>query len=107
MSGDADREEGVDFTDFNPVLEEISYPISETELVEEHGDHTIERTNADPITVEDLFEGTGEQTFEGPEEVKQSVLNLMPRDSVGQARYSDRGGATPEPLDDDESDERM
>lgn len=108
MSEDADREEGVDFTDFNPVLEDISFPITKAELVDEHGEHTIERTNADPITIRELFEGMGEQTFESREEVRQSVLNLMPRESVGRAGYSDRGGSTPEEgQPDEQSNETM
>lgn len=100
-----DREEGVDFTDLDPVLEDISYPITMDEFVAEHGDHSIERTNAEPITVEELFEGMGDDTYESPEEVRQSILTFMPRDSVGRQRYSDRGdpGETPEIDDPDES----
>lgn len=94
MSEDGtDREEGVNFTDINPVLEGIEYPITMEEFVAQHGDHSIERTNADPITVRELFEGTGEDTFESAEEVRQSLLNLMPAESVGRQRYSDRGGS--------------
>lgn len=89
----ADSEEGVDFTDLEPVLEDLSYPITKEEFVEEHGDHSIERTSADPITVREVFEGTGEDTFESGREIRQAVLNLMPRDAVGREGYSDRGGS--------------
>ena len=88
----ADSEEGVDFTDLNPVLDDLSYPITKEEFVEEHGDHSIERTSADPITVREVFEETGEDTFESGDEVRQAVLNLMPRGAVGREGYSDRGG---------------
>ncbi|MFB6166128.1 MAG: hypothetical protein ABEJ31_13285 [Haloarculaceae archaeon] len=93
---DADREEGVNFTDLDPVLEDLSYPISTAEFVAQHGGHTIERTNADPITVEDVFEGTGEDTYEDPEELRQAILTFMPADSVGRDHYSDRGDSAPE-----------
>ena len=97
MSADeADRDEGVDFGDINPALERLSYPLSVAAFVDECGDRSIERTNADPITVGELFDGTGEDTFESPEEVRQSLLNLMPADSVGRKGYSDRGGSSPE-----------
>jgi hypothetical protein len=89
---DRDRDQGVDFTDINPLLEELSYPITAEELVEEHGDRTFERTNADPVTVRELFEPMGEDTFEDAEEVRQMALNQMPRDSVGREDYTDRGG---------------
>ena len=90
---DTDREEGVDFTDISPVLEEISYPITAEELIERHGDREFGRTNADPITVAEVFDHMGEDTFESAEEVRRMALSQMPRDSVGRARYSDRGAS--------------
>ena len=103
MSGErTDREEGVDFTDIEPILSEISYPTTKDEFVAAHGDESVERTNADPIQVRELFDGTGEDTFESQTEIRQSILNLMPRESVGRQRYSDRGGSIPEEIPDDE-----
>ena len=96
MAGDdTDREEGVDFTDLGPVFEELTYPVTKSEFVDEYGDRTIDRTNAEPISIRDLYEGMGGETFESTEALRQSILNYMPRDSVGRARYSDRGGPTP------------
>lgn len=95
-SEETDREEGVDFTEINDVLEDLSYPVEKDEFVSEYGDRTIERTNAEPISVQELFEGTGGDTFDSEEGVRQAILNLMPRDSVGRQRYSDRAGETPE-----------
>lgn len=106
MGGDdTDREEGVDFTDLDPVLEDLAYPIDKAEFVAGHGDHSIERTNAEPITVRELFEGTGDDTFESAEGVRKAILNLMPRESVGREQYSDRGDPpdAPETGDQDES----
>ena len=88
-----DRDQGVDFTDLDPVLQEVDYPITASAFVEKYGDHTIERTNADPIRVETLFEGMGEETFESAEGVRQSALSMMPAESVGRQGYSDRGGS--------------
>lgn len=93
---DADREEGVNFSDLGPVFEELSYPISKDEFVERYGDREIERTNAGPISVQELFEGTGNDEFHSEEEVRQSVLNMMPMSSEGRGRYSDRGGSIPD-----------
>lgn len=97
--GNTDREQGIDFTDFDPVLEEISYPITADELVSRYGEHAIERTNADPITIEALFRSMGDETFESGDAVRQSMLNVMPQDSVGREGYSDRGGSLPEETD--------
>jgi len=97
MSGrETDREEGVDFTDIDPILTGLTYPTTKDEFVSEYGDQSIERTNAGPISVREVFDGTGEDTFESPTEIRQSVLNLMPRETVGRQRYSDRAGSIPE-----------
>jgi hypothetical protein len=86
--------EGVDFTSINPVLDDIEYPITTAELVDQHGDREVERTNADPITVAELFDYI-DDTFDSEKAVRQMALSQMPRDSEGRTNYSDRGGATP------------
>lgn len=88
---DSDRTEGVDFSDVNPVLEDISYPITTDELVSEYGDHTLERTNADPISIRNLLGEMGDDSFESPSEVRQTMLTMMPQDSVGEPGQSGRG----------------
>jgi len=91
---DPDHVEGVDFTAINPVLDDISYPITTAELVDQYGDCELERTNAEPITVAELFDYI-DDTFDSDEAVRQMVLSQMPRDSEGRTNYSDRGGSTP------------
>lgn len=115
MSGDEDeraedgRDGGVAFEGIDSVLEEISYPVSKDEFVDRYGERTLDRTNAEPITVRAVFEGTGDDTFESADDIRRSVLNLVPSDSVGRQRYSDRGGYVSEEsgrdtdLDPDES----
>lgn len=103
MSGEGtNREEGVDFSDIEPILSQVSYPTTKDEFVTEYGDQSVERTNAGPITIQELFDGTGDDTFRSATEVRQSVLNLMPRETVGRQRYSDRAGSIPEENPDDD-----
>lgn len=98
--------EGVDFSDVTPILEELSYPITADELVEEHGDVTLDRTNADPITLRTLFEPMGDDTIESEKGARSSILTLMPKDSEGRQRYSDRGLTIDEPTGYSERDDR-
>ena len=99
---DPDRVEGVDFTDINPVLDDLSYPITADELVERYGDRELERTNADPISIEELFDYMGDDTFESEEQLRQMIMAQMPRDSEGRTDYSDRGGSHPVATDEAE-----
>lgn len=87
--------EGVDFTEINPVLESLSYPTTANEIVDEHGDVEMERTNTDAITVAELFGQMGDNTFDSEEAVRQMLLSQMPNDSEGRQNYSDRGGSQP------------
>jgi hypothetical protein len=97
MSDDDDQErfEGVNFTDLNPVLEDLSYPITAEEFVEEYGDRELSRTNADPIEVGTVLEYMGDTTFESEEELRQQIVGQMPSDTEGRTNYSDRGGSNP------------
>lgn len=88
---ETDRIEGVDFTDIGPILEEIPYPVTSEEFVAEHGDRVVGRTNAEPISIRELFEPMGDDTSTSADELRQSIMALMPKESVGRQRYSDRG----------------
>lgn len=92
---DPDRVEGVDFADVNAAFGDISYPVSAGDLIERHGDRELARTNADPITIAELFDYLGEATFDSESELRQQILGQMPSESVGRTNYSDRGGAGP------------
>jgi len=103
---DPERTEGVDFTDLNPVLEDVSYPITADEFVERYGDRTLGRTNADPITVEELFDYMGDTSFDDDDELRQQIIGQMPRETTGRAGYSDRGGSLPEETEEAEKAEK-
>ncbi|WP_436926593.1 DUF5789 family protein [Halosimplex amylolyticum] len=106
MSEDeSDHEMGVEFGSIESVFDDLSYPVSADELVERYGDEEIERTSADPIAIRDLFEGMGDQTYESDEELRQGMLNMMPAESVGRQRYSDRGGSDQDDIDQGEMQE--
>ena len=94
MMDEHDREEGVNFESIDSMLESLTYPITKSALVAEYGDRRIERTSSDPIRIADLFDGMGDERFESTEDLRHSVLNYMPKESVGRQRYSDRGGQT-------------
>ncbi|WP_135364397.1 DUF5789 family protein [Halosimplex halophilum] len=96
---DTDHEQGVEFGSIESVFEEVSYPVTAGDLAEEYGDREVQRTSADPIAIRDLFAGAGDQSFESEEELRQGMLNMMPAESVGRQRYSDRGGSDREDID--------
>jgi hypothetical protein len=102
---DENHEQGVEFGSIESVFEEASYPVTAAELVEQFGDREIGRTSAEPIAIRDLFADVGNQSFDSDEELRQGMLNMMPADSVGRQRYSDRGGSEGNELTDRETGE--
>lgn len=95
MDDDTDRVEGVDFSNVNSIFGELSYPVTADELVERYGDRELERTNAGPISIRELFDYMGDNTFESEDQLRQMILGQMPQESGGRANYSDRGGSNP------------
>jgi hypothetical protein len=96
------REIGVEFGDLADALESHEYPVTGDELVAAHGGATIRLQNEDR-TFEDVIAPVAEQTFEDPEEVRQTVFNMVGEEAVGRQRYSDRGGEPREDRGEDES----
>lgn len=96
----SEREQGIDFSDINPILEDLAYPIAAADFIARHGDRAIKRTNADPIAIEEVLPPLEDETFDSAEEIRQSILNFMPREAVGREEYSDRGGELPDERDD-------
>jgi hypothetical protein len=99
---DENHEQGVEFGSIESVFDEVSYPVAASRLVSEYGDREIGRTSADPIAIGDLFADVGDQSFDSDEELRQGMLNMMPADSVGRQRYSDRGGSEGNELTDED-----
>lgn len=95
MTDDSQRVEGVDFSEIDPLLDDVSYPTTADELVDRFGDVELERTNADSIEVAELFEYMGDTRFDSKKGVRQMLLSQMPQDSEGRTNYSDRGGSHP------------
>ena len=99
--------QGVDFTEINPLLEKIDYPVTTEELIDQYGDRELGRTNADPISLEELFSYAGDASYESEEELRQMILGQMPKDSEGRGGYSDRGGSRPEQTEEAEEAEEQ
>lgn len=98
MAQEEDREamEGVELGTLDNVLDSIEYPITADEIVERWGDEEVDRTNAEPISLRELFEPMGETEFTSEKDLQEMLLGQMPRDSEGRTNYSDRGGSLPE-----------
>jgi hypothetical protein len=99
--------QGVDFTEINPLLEKMDYPVTTEELIDQYGDRELERTNADPISLAELFSYAGDASYESEEELRQMILGQMPKDSEGRVGYSDRGGSSPEQTEEAEEAEEQ
>lgn len=102
MSDDSDRTEGVNVGDLEPVLEALSYPVTAEEIVAEHGDRELQRTNAEPVTLAELLGPMGETEFESPKDLETMVIGQMPEETTGRENYSDRGGSQPTGTEDAE-----
>ncbi|PSP54941.1 hypothetical protein BRC82_08045 [Halobacteriales archaeon QS_1_67_19] len=100
--GNDDRELGLDFSNVEDDLESEDYPVSADELLDRYGDREIGMSGGSESFREVLVTG-GDETFESPDEVKQTVLNRVSQNAVGRKGYTDRGAGSAEGEQDDES----
>lgn len=84
-----DRDLGVDFGEINGELEAVDYPIRAEELIERHGDATLEMEGGSQ-TLAEILEPVSDQEFESIEQAHQTIVGFVDRNAVGRPRYSDR-----------------
>ena len=84
-----EREMGVEFGELGDELDEISYPVTTEELLEEHGDATLEFQGSE-ATLAELLEPMGDQTYESKNGIQQAALNMVGDEAIGRKNYSDR-----------------
>ncbi len=91
---DDSREQGVDLGSLADELESHSYPTTNSELIDEYGDHEVELPDGSESLGEILGTLEGEdQEYDDAEEVRQMIYNLVGAEAVGREGYSDRGGS--------------
>jgi hypothetical protein len=98
------REQGIEFGPLAEDLADESYPLTHQELLDRHGDQTLELGDGS-ATLRELLGGESDQEYEDEESVRQAIFNMSGSDAIGRAEYSDRGGTTggSEGVEDDES----
>jgi hypothetical protein len=93
------REQGVELDQLQEELATHDYPTTGDELLAEYGDYEVEFSGGSETLREILGKRRSESdddediTYESPEEVHQSILNMVGSEAVGREHYSDRGGA--------------
>ncbi|WP_455449950.1 DUF5789 family protein [Natrinema thermotolerans] len=86
---DDSRERGVELGGLQETLESESYPIGHDELLEKHGDETIEMSG-NTTTLEDLIGPLGEDEYRDYEAVEGAIMNMVSDEAIGRKNYSDR-----------------
>lgn len=92
MSDDT-RTRGVELGPLVDDLESESYPMDASEVVDVYGDREVDLQAGD-ATVRDLLEPQGEQTFDSPEAVTESILTMVGSEALDREGYTDRGVGT-------------
>ncbi|ELY90319.1 hypothetical protein C483_12443 [Natrialba hulunbeirensis JCM 10989] len=98
---DDSRELGVELGDLGDELESVSYPISQDELLEEHGDTELEMGEK-TATLEEIIGPLNEDEYRDYGEVEQAIMNMVGDEAIGRKNYSDR---TPPAAGEDRQDE--
>ena len=109
------RELGVEFGPLKSELENHDYPATGEQLVAEYGDYELDLPGGSQTFGEVLGkrqradDGAETVEYDSPDEVQQTVLNMVGSEAVGREGYSDRGGSLTSELaeGDDQQDDTM
>ncbi|QSX00787.1 DUF5789 family protein [Haloterrigena alkaliphila] len=71
------------------VIDDYEYPATTEELIDEHGDRTLELPNGSE-TVGDVLARLESETFESPEDARFAIYSAVSDKAVGRVGYSDR-----------------
>lgn len=80
---------GVSFDTLNDALETVNYPVAASTLLEEYGDREISHANG-TATVRKILEPLGVEGYRSPDEVRQSIFNMIGEEAEGRVGYTDR-----------------
>lgn len=84
-----DRNMGVEFGDLEDDLAGEAYPLSKQDLLSKYGDRELSHASGTD-TLRSVLGPEGDDVYEGPEEVRQAVLNMVGEAAVGRQENSDR-----------------
>ena len=73
------------------VLEDLSYPVSKTEAVDDLGDVTLLLADGE-TNLGDVVSRTGSETYASRDELEDEVFNVLPRRAVGEPYQSEGEG---------------
>ncbi len=104
MSNESDdsREHGVEFGALAEDLENLSYPLSHEELLNQYGDRELELVG-ESTTLSEILAPENEREYEDAEGVRQAIFNMVGEEAVGREGYTDRGGEGPDVAKTDEA----
>lgn len=71
------------------LFEELSYPLSASEAIEQIGDRTVKVSNGKE-TVESVLGRLGDAEFTDPMDAHTAFMSALSRKAIGRVAYSDR-----------------
>ena len=87
------RELGVEFGRLEEALSGAAYPLTNEELLDEHGQTRIELPD-NRVALNDVLAPLDGETYTNGNEVRQAVLNVIDERAIGRKHYSDRDPPT-------------
>jgi hypothetical protein len=83
------------------LVDDLSYPVTTTELLAAHGDHVI-RLAGGAERMTDVLSRLGAETYEAPRELRDAIRTAVGHEAIGRRYYSDRDAYAPGESDRDQ-----
>ncbi len=83
------REQGVELGALEDELEDVSYPVSQDDLLDKYGEADVDM-GEETMTLDELIGPLNEDEYQDYDAVQQAIMNMVSDDAIGRKNYSDR-----------------
>lgn len=84
------RLRSLEMDELHELFDTDDFPMTTGEVVEQHGDLTVDYPGGGSEPLGEILETSGEEEYNTTDDLQLAVLNGVQRDAVGRPRYSDR-----------------
>lgn len=96
---DGHRDRGIELGSLPEKLEQVSFPVEKSSLLEEFGQHELEFEDGDRSNLRSVLQPAGLDEFESREELIETIYLMVGSSAVGQVGQTGRGTSDITPPD--------
>lgn len=91
MNSDSSRHRGIEMNGLRDKLDELAFPTPKAEVLAAFDDHELGLPDDETTTLGSVLEPVGVEEFQSPDDLIETVSQMVGRDAVGRPGQTGRG----------------